>query len=44
MNKRYQTKTGDANALAVPEQVSVAMDEIAADMREGCSPSRSARD
>ena len=35
MNKRYQTKTGDANALAVPEQVSVAMDEIAADMREG---------
>ncbi len=35
MNKRYQTKTGDANALAVPEQVSVAMDEIAADMAEG---------
>ncbi len=35
MNKRYQTKTSDANALAVPEQVSVAMGEIAADMREG---------
>ncbi len=35
MNKRYQTKTGDASALAVPEQVSVAMEEIAADMREG---------
>ena len=35
MTKRYQTKTGDANALAVPEQVSVAMSEIAADMREG---------
>lgn len=35
MNKRYQTKTGEANTLAVPEQVSVAMDEIAADMREG---------
>jgi len=35
VNKRYQTKTGDANALALPEQVSLAMDEIAADMREG---------
>ena len=35
MTKNYQTKTGDANALAVPEQVSVAMDEIVADMREG---------
>lgn len=35
MNKRYQTKTGDASALAMPEQVSVAMSEIAADMREG---------
>jgi len=35
VNKRYQTKTGEANTLAVPEQVSVAMDEIAADMREG---------
>lgn len=35
MNKRYQTTTGDANALAMPEQVSVAMSEIASDMREG---------
>ncbi len=35
MNKSYQTKTADANALAMPEQVSVAMEEIAADMREG---------
>ena len=35
MNKKYQTKTGDANALAVPEQVSVAMSEIAEEMREG---------
>ncbi|HZJ04922.1 MAG TPA: transposase, partial [Nocardioidaceae bacterium] len=35
MTKKYQTKTGDASALAMPEQVSVAMDEIAADMREG---------
>ena len=35
MNKRYQTTTGDANALAMPEQASVAMDEIAADLREG---------
>ena len=35
MTKNYQTKTRDASALALPEQVSVAMDEIAADMREG---------
>ncbi|MEO7352296.1 MAG: IS256 family transposase, partial [Marmoricola sp.] len=35
MTKKYQTKTGDASALAMPEQVSVAMDEIAEDMREG---------
>jgi hypothetical protein len=43
VSKKYQTKTPDTSALAVPEQVSVAMNEIAADMREGCSPSRSAR-
>ncbi len=35
MNKKYQTATSEAKALAVPEQVSVAMEEIAADMREG---------
>lgn len=35
MTKNYQTKTGDASVLALPEQVSVAMDEIAADIREG---------
>ena len=35
MTKKYQTKTSTASMLAVPEQVSVAMDEIAADMREG---------
>lgn len=35
MTKDYQTKTTQASALAVPEQVSVAMAEIAADMREG---------
>jgi len=35
VTKNYQTKTRDASALALPEQVSVAMDEIAADMREG---------
>ena len=35
MNKNYQTKMTQTSALAVPEQVSVAMDEIAADMREG---------
>jgi hypothetical protein len=32
----------DTNALAVPQQVSVAMKETAADMREGLWPSRSA--
>ena len=35
VTKRYQTKTIETSALAVPEQVSVAMGEIAADMREG---------
>ena len=35
MNKKYQTTGFDTSVLAVPERVSVAMDEIAADMREG---------
>jgi putative transposase len=35
VTKKYQTRTGDASTLAMPEQVSVAMGEIAADMREG---------
>ena len=35
MTKKYQTTEFDTSALAVPEQVSVAMDEIAADVREG---------
>ena len=35
MTKKYQTTEFDTSALAVPEQVSVAMNEIAADMREG---------
>lgn len=35
MNKKYQTTGFDTSVLAVPEQVSVAMDQIAADMREG---------
>ncbi len=35
MTKQYQTTTSGANALAVPERVSVVMNEIAADMREG---------
>jgi transposase-like protein len=35
MTKKYQTKTSETSALAVPEQVSVAMEEIAADMQEG---------
>ena len=35
MTKKYQNIEFDTSALAVPEQVSVAMDEIAADLREG---------
>ena len=35
LSKTYQTTVFDTSTLAVPEQVSVAMDEIAADMREG---------
>ena len=35
MTKNYQTKMTQMSALAVSEQVSVAMGEIAADMREG---------
>lgn len=35
LSKNYQTYADDTSTLAVPEQVSVAMAEIAADMREG---------
>jgi putative transposase len=35
VTKKYQTSELDARALAVPQQVSIAMEEIAADMREG---------
>jgi len=35
VTKKYQTTEFDTSALAVPEQVTVAMNEIAADMREG---------
>jgi putative transposase len=35
VTKQYQTKTLDTSPLAVPEQVSVTMNEIAADVREG---------
>ncbi len=35
MTKKYQTEEFDTSTLAVPEQVSVAMDQIAADTREG---------
>ena len=35
MTKKYQTTEFDTSALAVPEQVSIAMTEIAAEMREG---------
>jgi len=35
VTKQYQTETIDTSALAVPEQVSLAMAEIADDMQEG---------
>ena len=35
MTKKYQRTMFDTSVLAVPEQVSVAMNEIAADMQEG---------
>ncbi len=35
MNKKYQRTTFDTSPLAVPEQVGVAMADIAEDMREG---------
>ena len=35
MNKKYQTNEIDTSMLAVPGQVSVAMEEIGADLREG---------
>lgn len=35
MTKKYQTNEIDTSVMAVPGQVSVAMEEIAADMREG---------
>jgi putative transposase len=35
VTKKYQRTELDTSALAVPEQVAVAMNEIAADMREG---------
>jgi len=35
VTKKYQNIEFDTSTLAVPEQVSVAMDEIAADLREG---------
>lgn len=35
MTKKYQTTEFDTSVLAVPEQVGIMMNEIAADMREG---------
>ena len=35
MTKKYQRTALDTSALAVPDQVSVAMGEIAAELREG---------
>ena len=45
MNNKYQKSMSDApdaHGLTVPEHVTVAMTEIAGNMREGCWPSRSA--
>lgn len=35
MSKKYQNNEPETSMLAVPERVSVAMGEIAVDMREG---------
>jgi len=35
VTKKFQNKTIDTSALAVPERVSVAMADVAEDMREG---------
>ena len=35
MTKKYQTTVPQATALVVPKHVSIAMDEVAADVREG---------
>src|SRR3954451_16836169 len=35
VTKKYQTTVPDATAVAVPDHVSIAMEEIAADLREG---------
>ena len=35
LSKKYQTTVPGATAPAVPEQVGIAMEEIAADLREG---------
>lgn len=35
MTKDYQKTPSDTNSLAVPEQVSIAMEQVAADLREG---------
>jgi hypothetical protein len=42
MTKKYQTTVPEATGLAVPEQVSIVMEEIAAGCGRGCWPSRSA--
>ena len=35
MSKKYQTSVSEETATAVPGQVSIAMDEVAADLQEG---------
>jgi putative transposase len=35
VTKKYQTTVPEGMVLAVPEQVSIAMEEVAADVREG---------
>ena len=41
MNEKYQTNEIDTSMLAVPGQVTVVMEEIAADMHEGLLATRS---
>ena len=42
VSKKYETTVSEGTVLAVPEQVSIAMEEVANGVREGCWPSPSA--
>jgi hypothetical protein len=43
LDKDYQKPEIDSTGIAVPAPVSVALGEIAADLREACSRSRACR-